>query len=119
ISLYLEKMKDGRNAWNLANLAKQRFPEEAFAHNLAGWVSLVNGYLPEAKNYLESSIRLDPQLPWPHFNLGRYFEKIDDRNSALAAYREAWRLDESGAVGTIAARNYNLLLDEHNPLENE
>ncbi|MCF7836452.1 tetratricopeptide repeat protein, partial [Candidatus Gracilibacteria bacterium] len=65
ISLYLDKLKDGRNAWNLANLAKQRFPEEAFAHNLAGWVSLSNGYLPEAREQLEKSIELNPQLPWP------------------------------------------------------
>jgi len=117
ISLYLEKVGDGRNAWNLANLAQQRFPEEAFAHNLAGWVSLANGYLPEAKNYLEASIRLNPQLPWPYFNLGRYFEKTENRASALAAYHEAWKLDESGAVGTLAAQNYNRLLDEINPPE--
>lgn len=112
ISLYLDKLEDGRNAWNLANLAKQRFPEEAFAHNLAGWVSLTNGYLPEARNQLERSIELDPQLPWPYFNLGRYFEKTDNVSSALAAYREAFELDAKGEVGVIAAKNYNRLLEK-------
>ncbi len=119
ISLYLEKVGNGRAAWNLANLAKQRFPEDAFAHNLAGWVSLANGYLPEAKKYLETSIRLNPQLPWSHFNLGRYFEKIENQISALASYREAWKLDESGPVGALAAQNYNRLLNEINSSETE
>jgi Tfp pilus assembly protein PilF len=115
ISLYLDKLKDGRNAWNLANLAKQRFPEEAFAHNLAGWVSLSNGYLPEARDQLEKSIELNPQLPWPYFNLGRYFEKTENPVSALAAYREAFALDSKSEVGVIAAQNYNRLLEKINP----
>jgi tetratricopeptide (TPR) repeat protein len=115
ISLYLDKLQDGRNAWNLANLAKQRFPEEAFAHNLAGWVSLSNGYLPEARSQLEKSIELNPRLPWPYFNLGKYFEKTENQASALAAYHEAFELDSKGEAGVIAAQNYNRLLEKINP----
>ena len=114
ISLYLEKLRDGRNAWNLANLAKQRFPKNAFAYNLAGWVSLSNGYLSEARRQLEKSIELNPQLPWPYFNLGKYFEKMEDPISAMAAYRKAFELDSENKVGIIAAQNYNRLLDKIN-----
>ncbi len=119
ISIYLEKLGDGRNAWNLANLARTRFPESAFAHNLAGWVSLSNDYLAEAREQLEKSIQLDPGLPWPYFNLGRYFEKMESPASALAAYREAFELDTNGAIGVLAAENYNRLLAEINPPPSE
>ncbi|MCF7846119.1 MAG: tetratricopeptide repeat protein [Candidatus Peribacteraceae bacterium] len=119
ISLYLEKLNDGRSAWDLANLATKRFPESGEAYNLAGWVSLTNGYLAEARTQLDQSIRLDPKSPWPYYNLGRVFEKDGKTSSALAAYHEAFDLDSEGPAGLLAGQNYNRLLAETKPAQNE
>lgn len=115
ISLYLEKLDDSEGAWDLARLAIERFPKSGEAYNLAGWVSLSNDYLPEARTQLEQSIRLDPSSPWPYYNLGRLFEKNESHSSALAAYHEAFDLDSEGPAGVLAAKNYNRLLTELNP----
>ncbi|MFH0776340.1 MAG: tetratricopeptide repeat protein [Patescibacteria group bacterium] len=115
VSLYLEKLRDGRSAWNLANLAMQRFPKSAMAYNLAGWVSLANGYQVEARAQLEQAVKLDPSLPWPYYNLGQLFEKSGKRDAALAAYHEAFDLDTTGPAGLLAARNYNRLLAATKP----
>ena len=119
ISLYLEKLDDGRSAWDLANLATKRFPNSGESYNLAGWVSLTNGYLEESRTQLEQSIRLDPSSPWPYYNLGQLFEQNGNTSSALAAYHEAFSLDTEGTAGTLAAQNYNRLLAEVNPSPDE
>ena len=112
IYLYLEKLKEGRSAWDLASNAIQRFPDDGMAYNLAGWVSLGNDYLPEAREQLEKAIELGPNLPWPHFNLGRYYEKSGDITSALAYYEKTLELDPEGPVGALAVESYNALLEE-------
>ncbi|MFH0833841.1 MAG: tetratricopeptide repeat protein [Patescibacteria group bacterium] len=119
ISLFLEKLNDGRAAWSLAALATKRAPESSDAWNLAGWVSLANGYLAEAQTQLEQAVKLDPKAPWPYFNLGRLFEKKGNASSALAAYHEAFDLDSTGTAGVLAAQNYNRLLSETKPSSNE
>lgn len=112
IYLYLDKLGEGKAAWNLASLALQRYPNNAMAYNFAGWVSLKNNFMPEAKTQLEKAISLDKKLPWPHYNLGLYFEETGNLNAALDKYKEAYNLDRSGSVGALAAASYNRLLDE-------
>ncbi|MFA5351716.1 MAG: tetratricopeptide repeat protein, partial [Candidatus Gracilibacteria bacterium] len=111
IYLYLEKLGEGKEAWNLAALAMQRYPENALAYNFAGWVSLRNKFLPEAKTQLEKAITLDKNLPWPHYNLGLYYEETGNLNAALDTYKATYNLDKAGSVGALAAASYNRLLD--------
>jgi tetratricopeptide (TPR) repeat protein len=111
IYLYLEKLGEGKEAWELAALAMQRFPDNALAYNFAGWVSLRNNFLPEAKTQLEEAIVLDKNLPWPHYNLALYYEEVGNLNAALDKYKETYELDKAGSVGALAATNYNRLLD--------
>lgn len=110
IYLYLENVGDGLTAWDLAQDALIRFPESSLAYNFAGWVSLENDYLREAYDYLQKSIALNRELPWSHFNLGRYFERAGDISSALAAYRQTYTLDPAGKIGSLAATRHNELL---------
>ncbi len=111
ISLYLEELDDGPAAWWAAKLALTRYPDSAQAYNLAGWVSLKNGYPQEGWNYLTRAIELDPALPGPYLNLGAYFEGIEEIALARENYKKAYDLDPDGPVGVLAAQHYNRLLE--------
>lgn len=110
VYLYLDKLKDGQAAWLVAKLAMKNHPESAMSWNLAGWVSIANGYLPEAREYLAKAESIDPNLPAVQLNLGRYFEGTGDIESARTAYQKAYDLDRDGSVGNQAAERFNALL---------
>jgi tetratricopeptide (TPR) repeat protein len=110
IDLYLRKAGDGNAAWHVAQLALERHPDEAQSYNLAGWVSLTNGYLPEAKSYFDKAISLDSKLPGPYLNLGKYYERLGQIEDARANYKQAYDLDPEGPLGAAAAESYNRLL---------
>jgi len=110
--LYLDLVDDGRAAWTVASLALERHGDTAMAYNLAGWVSIANNYLPEAKSYLDQAIAIDPNLAAAHYNLGRYYQTAGDLESALASYKRAFELDPTGGVGQLAAERYNGLISE-------
>ncbi len=111
VYLFLEKLDDGQKAWWAANLAMTRYPDSAQAYNLAGWVSLKNGYTEEGQNYLTQAIKLDPTLPGPYLNLGTYYETTNDLALARKNYKKAYDLDPDGPVGSLAAKDYNRLLE--------
>jgi lipoprotein NlpI len=67
--------------------------------------------LPEAKTQLEKAIALDKNLPWPHYNLGLYYEETGNLSAALDKYKATYNLDKAGSVGALAAASYNRLLD--------
>jgi len=110
--LYLDLAGDGRAAWTVASLALERHGDTAMAYNLAGWVSVANNYLPEAKSYLDRAIELDPNLAAAHYNLGRYYQAAGDLDNALASYKQAFELDPTGSVGKLAAERYNGLINQ-------
>lgn len=109
VYIYLTKLQDGQAAWRVASAALQRYPDSAEALNLAGWVSVENGFLPEAYQYLAKAIQINRNLPGPFYNLGNYFAKSGDTERARIAYRQAYELDSVGAIGTLAAEAYNAL----------
>ena len=110
VYVYLEKLRDGASAWRVANDALTKYPNSAEALNLAGWVSVVNGYLPQARQYLEQAVRIDANQPAPFLNLGKYFEAAGDVARARVAYKRAYDLDPNGGVGALAGVAYNNLV---------
>lgn len=52
------------------------------------------GRITGARQAFERAIRLDPDVPQPHFNLASAFEETLDYDAALAEYQRAIKLDE-------------------------
>jgi len=68
-------------------------PGEAEAHALLGIALGMKGEIAESTGHLETAIRLAPQQPTYHFNLGQVYEQSGDRSAAVAAYTRALQLD--------------------------
>lgn len=115
IYLYLEKLHDGNTAWRLAQQAVAAYPQSAEAQNLAGWVSIKNGFLDEGYDYLVRATELNPALPAPYYNFGLYYEAKNSLENAQKMYRKAYELDPAGGIGRLSAEAYNRLLPAAQP----
>ncbi len=88
------KLGRGEEAVELLQKVTRLSPRSAVAHlNLAGAL-LAEGFdLPGAQENLTEAIRLNPQLPTAHFQLGRLLNDSGQREAALKELRAAHAID--------------------------
>ena len=108
--LYIDYVKDPEKALNIAKSALAAFPDSAMSYNLMGWSYIGLEDLKRAESHLKKALEIDPLLPAAHLNIGSLYELQSKESQALAAYQEAYRLDESGSIGNLAGERYNELI---------
>ncbi|MBI4858813.1 MAG: tetratricopeptide repeat protein [Candidatus Riflebacteria bacterium] len=78
--------------------------DEAYLHNMAGLALLYSGKDREAFNEFVHSLKINPNQPQPHFQLGRIFERQRKYDLALKQYQEALTLEPSFPGAAEAVR---------------
>jgi len=69
-------------------------PGSAFVHNNLGVILMSTGRVPEARNEFEAAVRLEPDSPDYHDNLGLALASLPGRvPEAIAEYQTALRMD--------------------------
>jgi serine/threonine-protein kinase len=77
-------------------------PSAALAHNNIGMAlaqSGGSGQIAAAIRHLSEAVRLDPQYPNAHSNLGNCYRLTGQLEQAVAEYREALRVDPTSPLG--------------------
>jgi len=106
VSYYLEGHADAARRL-LDEVVANGSPREQQAALLnLGELYAVEGYLPAAQAYLETSRGVDPQRAEPWYALALLADARGDPAGARAALKEALRLDEAGAARAAFAYVY-------------
>jgi N-acetylmuramoyl-L-alanine amidase len=69
--------------------------KSAFDYALEGQNLIAAKRFAEARDALKQAVRLDPKSDWAHGLLGRAYHGLDQRAEAVAAFREAVRLNSA------------------------
>ena len=87
-----------------------KFPDNAAAHNYYGeaLADLKGRHAQAAQEWLRA-IKLDPQLPDPHNNMGIYYGHFGNHDKAIDEFRKAVELDPN-----VAEFHFDLALAYHN-----
>jgi tetratricopeptide (TPR) repeat protein len=110
IWIYLEFLNQPEKALRLGETAVIAFPGNAMAYNLLGWSQIGTENTVEAEKNLLKSIQMDPTQAAPHYNLGKLYEIMDEKEKAKEQYQQAYELDQNGSIGNLSAKRYNILL---------
>jgi tetratricopeptide (TPR) repeat protein len=107
-----EYKKDAEKALEMATRIIARMPESdenvVRAYNLQGIILLNREQYPEAKNALETAIKLDGRWANPHANLGYVLQQQGKRDQAIAAVGKAIELEPK--IGHVT-RGHFLVMD--------
>lgn len=112
IWIYLDFLKQPEKALKLAEQAVTKFPNEPMSYNLLGWSQTETRNYTEAEKNLNKALQANPQFSAAYYNLGKLYEKLNQKESALFAYQKAYEHDQNGSIGNLAAKRYNALFIE-------
>ncbi len=110
IWLYLDFLNEPDKALDLAKLAVKTFPNSAMSYNLLGWSQTSIKDFRDAEENLFKAIDINPDFAAAYYNLGQLYVAQNQPNTAIEAFKTAYKLDENGSIGTKAAKKYNELL---------
>lgn len=110
--IYLDFLNEPDQALKLGETAVMTFPEDPMAYNLLGWSQIGTKDYTEAEENLKKAISMDPSFAAAHYNLGKLYEELKRKESAMESYQNAYELDQNGSIGNLAAKRYNALLLE-------
>jgi tetratricopeptide (TPR) repeat protein len=110
IWIALSKLSNIDKAENLAEWARKVFPSEAQSYNLSAWVEIERGDYERAQSFLHQSFSFHPNFSAAHYNQGRLYEALNQKDKAIKSYELAYQNDKEGNIGDIAAQSYNRLL---------
>ena len=85
---------DLSEAERLATILRERFPRDAVARMMLGWVALRRGNADQAIQDITVAAKLDPGSALPNYLLGMVFLGTQRTRDAVAYLRKATRLDE-------------------------
>jgi tetratricopeptide (TPR) repeat protein len=110
IWIYLDFLNQPEKALRLGEAAVIAFPGNAMAYNLLGWSQIGTENTVEAEKNLLKSIQMDSAQAAPHYNLGKLYEFMDEKEKAKEQYQQAYELDQNGSIGNLAAKRFNILM---------
>jgi len=110
IWIYLDFLNQPEKALRLGEAVVIAFPGNAMAYNLLGWSQIGTQNTVEAEKNLLKSIQMDSAQAAPHYNLGKLYEFMDEKDKAKEQYQQAYELDQNGSIGNLSAKRFNILM---------
>lgn len=110
--LYGARVFDGKYYKDSERFLKESLKARPFypeSRAMLGVVYLETGYLDEAINHLNKAIEINPGDPQAHYYMGRYYEKLGQKNDAIKEYLTILQADGSNVK---ARDSYERLIDE-------
>ncbi len=117
IWIYLEKLENPEYALEIANLAKEKHPQNAMTYNLLGWIYTTLKDFKKAEENLKISLEINPKLDVANLNLGLLYEQMGENELAKEYYKKAYTFGQTSPIGNIAAIRFNELTRKE--LEND
>ena len=84
---------------------KESKPEHASALTDLGFAKLQKNQYPEAKQYFEQALHIDPQNPYAAINLGVVYEREGNLEEAKKMYEQVLSFDQAGLSDEERAQN--------------
>ena len=100
--LYAETGSNLEKAWNLAEMARERYPKNSNILDTLGWVYFKTGSYQRAINLFEESVQLSPDIPTLYYHLGRAQEQNGDLAGARTNLEKALEMDKEFAEADSA-----------------
>ena len=100
--LYAETGSNLEKAWNLAEMAREQYPENPNILDTLGWIYFKTGSYQRALKLFEESIQLSPNTPTLYYHLGRAQEQNRDLVGARISLEKALELNNEFAEADSA-----------------
>jgi len=107
----VSKLKDYKLWFKIAEWAVRRHPKEAISYSILWYWYLLNWDLVKAKENIQNSLKIDPELARSYLYAWMVSEKKWDTFTAMKQYEMAQKKDKKWKVGLEAIKKYNNLIN--------
>ena len=114
---YVEKGENIDEALNLAQMAKEQFPEDPNIADTLGWVYYKKNILPGPSSISKKPWKKSKDNPVIHYHLGLAYLKNNEKDQARKELKKALELDPKFPGAEEAKATLRRLSEEGNPVE--